>query len=341
MSLGINTRSTTTSDNRSQHRKTPRPVDRPIFITGLGRSGTTIIHTLLSKHPNANWLSLLVAKFPDRLYLNRWLMWTLDIPLLNIYLKWRFVPLENYPFWDHYYGGFGYPGRDLYESDVDNTTAKGIRRAFSQLVTGKRNRLLIKITGAPRISFLHAIFPDAKFIHVTRDGRAVAASRMKAPFWTGWKGWREFSLWPDRMPVHYEREWERHQHSFVALAGIEWKAHIDQMREVRRDYPHINIMEVRYESFCADPLNQMQEVARFCELDWNAKFENQMKQEYVSSENSKWQNQFTPEQRAILEDVLRERLIEQGYAIEHDVGQQTAGHTAGALPAPAFEATRT
>jgi hypothetical protein len=315
MSLGINTRSTHTSDRRSERRERPKPVDRPVFITGLGRSGTTIIHTLLSKHPNANWLSLLVAKFPNRLFLNRWLMWALDIPLLNVYLKWRFVPLENYPFWDYYYGGFGYPGRDLFSSDVDESTKKSIRRAFSQLIVRRKNRILIKITGAPRISFLHAIFPDAKFIHVTRDGRAVVASRMKAPFWNGWRGWRGFSLWPERMPVHYEQEWERHGHSFVALAGIEWKAHIDQMKYVRQQFPNINILEVKYETFCSDPVRQLQEIAKFCELDWSASFEKRMKQQYVSSENSKWQIQFTEEQQAVLQDVLAESLIEEGYDV--------------------------
>jgi hypothetical protein len=315
MSLGINTKSSAEGARRPNASKALKPVDRPIFITGLGRSGTTIIHTLLSKHPNVNWLSLLCAKFPERLYLNRWLMHALDVPLINIYLKRRFVPLENYPFWDHCYGGFGYPCRDLFASDVDVCSAKSIRRAFGQLATSKRSRVLIKITGCPRISFLHAIFPDAKFIHVTRDGRAVAASRMKAPFWNGWCGWRGFSLWPEEMPAHYEREWESHGHSFVALAGIEWKAHIDQMTEVRRRFPHINILEVKYEAFCADPVGQLRGIAEYCELPWYADFEARLRKQYVGSENSKWQSQFTEEQQAILQQVLADYMVEQGYEL--------------------------
>jgi omega-hydroxy-beta-dihydromenaquinone-9 sulfotransferase len=242
-------------------------------------------------------------------------MRALDIPLVNIYLKRRFVPLENYPFWDHYYGGFGYPCRDLFASDVDVRSAKSLRRAFGQLVTSKRNRVLIKITGCPRISFLHAIFPDAKFIHITRDGRAVAASRMKAPFWNGWRGWRGFSLWPEEMPAHYEQEWERHGHSFVALAGIEWKAHIDQMTEVRQRFPHINILEVKYETFCADPVQQLRGIAEYCELPWYPDFEARLRKQYVASENSKWQSEFTEEQQAILQQVLADYMVEQGYEV--------------------------
>lgn len=314
MSLGINTKSSAEAAH-SKPSRALKPVDRPIFITGLGRSGTTIIHTLLSKHRNVNWLSLLVAKFPKRLYLNRWLMRLIDVPLVNIYLKHRFVPLENYPFWDHYYGGFGYPCRDLHASDVDMRSAKALRRAFGALTTAKKNRMLIKTTGCPRISFLHAIFPDAKFIHVTRDGRAVAASRMKAPFWTGWKGWREFSLWPERMPAHYEQEWERHNHSFVALAGIEWKAHIDQMVELRRNYPEINILEVKYEAFCQKPVEELRRIAQHCELDWTPDFEALLKKQYVESENRKWESEFTVEQQAVLQQVLADYLLQQGYEV--------------------------
>src|ERR1700747_1797587 len=126
MSLGINTKSSSGGIARSTRARALKPIDRPIFITGLGRSGTTIIHTLLSTHPNANWLSLLCAKFPNRPSLHPWLFRALDIPLVNIYLKRRFVPLENYDFWNFYFRGFAAPCRDLFASDVDVCTAKSI-----------------------------------------------------------------------------------------------------------------------------------------------------------------------------------------------------------------------
>ncbi len=315
MSLGINTKSRSERAAKRKPTKASQPIDRPIFINGLGRSGTTIIHTLLSTHPNVNWMSLLCGKFPRRPYLNRWLMRALDFPLINIYLKRRFVPLENYDFWDVHYRGFFHPCRDLFASDADPATTKSLRRAFSQLLTSKRNRLLIKITGVPRISYLHEIFPDAKFVHVTRDGRAVANSRMRTPFWTGWQG---LNLWAGEMPDHYRQEWKRHGYSFAALAGIEWKTHLDQMAEVKRNYPNINILEVKYEEFCDDPLLQIKEIAKFCELDWDAGFESRVRRHFVESENSKWRSDLTEEQQAILQDVLAVQLIEQGYDLDED-----------------------
>ena len=324
MSLGINTKASSEAIAHAKSASVVKPVDRPIFITGLGRSGTTIIHTMLSAHPNVTWMSLFCAKFPTRPYLNRWLMQALDIPLINIFLKRRFVPLENYPFWDSYFRGFGTPCRDLFDFDVDVPTAKSLQRVFSQFVTAKRNRLLIKITGSPRISFLHAIFPDAKFIHVTRDGRAVANSRLRTPFWRGWQGWQGLNLTPE-MPAHYREEWERHRYSFAALAGIEWKAHLDQMIELKRNWPHIDILEVKYEAFCASPVVQLREIAEYCGLAWNATVESQLGRQYVKSENTKWRSDLTAEQQAILQEVMAVQLVEQGYELARaDMASKTS-----------------
>jgi len=70
MSLGINTKAFKEPlvSSRAAYQQ---PIDRPIFITGLGRSGTILIRTMLSTHPQVNWLLLLSGKFPGRPYLNR------------------------------------------------------------------------------------------------------------------------------------------------------------------------------------------------------------------------------------------------------------------------------
>jgi hypothetical protein len=291
-------------------------IQKPIFITGLGRSGTTLVHTMLSCHPDVNWLSLLCAKFPQRPYLNRWLMSAIDVPILKIYLRRRFVPLENYAFWDFYFAGFSRPSRDLVASDVSAHTRKALRRAMSPLLTRKRNRLLIKITGIPRISFLHAIFPDARFIHILRDGRAVANSRLNAPFWKGWQG---LNIWGGQMPDHYRQEWERHRRSFVALAGIEWKTHMDQFEAIKREFPSIDICQVKYESVCANPISELKRIVDHCELVWEPKFEAATRAFHVKNENEKWKSDLTGQQCAILEEVLGTYLVKYGYESHQDL----------------------
>jgi omega-hydroxy-beta-dihydromenaquinone-9 sulfotransferase len=295
------------------------PIEKPILITGLGRSGTTLVHSMLSRHPDVNWLSLLCGKFPDRPYLNRWLMQAMDVPIVSIYLKRRFVPLENYAFWDFYFAGFSHPIRDLVASDVSLRTRSTLRRVISDLLTIKRNRLLIKITGLPRISFLHAIFPDAKFIHVVRDGRAVANSRMNTSFWKGWQG---LNIWGGQMPEHYRQEWERHRRSFVALAGIEWKTHMDQFEAVKREFPKIDIYQVKYECFCANPIGELKRIADHCELSWPTQFEKATRAFHVKNENEKWKRDLTDQQCATLEEVLRPYLVNYGYESSEELAFQ-------------------
>src|SRR6266496_4370372 len=323
MSLGINTKP-------SREPVVPRrgryqmPIEKPIFITGLGRSGTTLIHTMLSTHPQVNWLSLLCGKFPGRPYLNRWLMSGIDVPILNIYLRRRFVPLENYAFWDFYFAGFSKPNRDLVASDVSLRTKRALRTVASELLTAKRRRLLVKITGMPRISFLHNIFPDAKFIHVIRDGRAVADSRMN----TFWKGWQGLNIWSGKMPAEYQEEWGRHHHSFIALAGIEWKTHMDQLEAVKREFPNIDICQVRYECFCPNPIGELKRIADHFELAWDPKFEAATRAFHVKNENEKWKTDLTDEQRTILDEVLGPYLVKYGY----ETGQGSATAERSMLP---------
>jgi hypothetical protein len=88
------------------------------------------------------------------------------------------TPAEYYPFWEHHRKGLSVPYRDLLASDVTERTKRRVRAAVSELTTEQNDRLLLKITGWPRIGFLAEIFEGAKIVHVVRDGRAVINSQL-------------------------------------------------------------------------------------------------------------------------------------------------------------------
>ncbi|GAJ21506.1 unnamed protein product, partial [marine sediment metagenome] len=80
---------------------------------------------------------------------------------------------------------------------------------------------MIKLTGWSRIEYIKELFPDAKFIHILRDGRGVANSLINVDFWKGWEGphkWRWGMLNEEKM-----KEWNKYDQSFVILAAMEWK----------------------------------------------------------------------------------------------------------------------
>jgi len=51
----------------------------------------------------------------------------------------------------------------------------------------------------------------------------------------------------------------------------------------------------------------------FAELDWVPAFERTIRGAELRSENEKWRRDFTPNQQAILESVLRSHLVRYGY----------------------------
>jgi hypothetical protein len=286
-------------------------ITKPIIIVGTGRCGSTLFHRLLAKHPQMMWLSPLCYKYPHKPGWNRMAVAAMDNPLLRRLFGEKIRPGENYRFWDKYAYGFSEPCRDLVRSDVSARVKKQVRAAFEPMLTSKRSRLLIKITGWPRIGFLNEIFPDARFIHVLRDGRAVASSLLHVGFWKGWHGpqsWRAGLLSPEDQAL-----WESYDRSFTALAGIEWRIQMRAMEAARRAIDPSLFYEVKYESFCEEPVEHFRRVLDFVEAPWTDDFEQEIRAASIKSTSNRWRDDLAPGQQVILDDLLAEDLRRYGY----------------------------
>ena len=55
------------------------------------------------------------------------------------------------------------------------------------------------------------------------------------------------------------------------------------------------------------------DLVEFAELDWVPEFERTIRAASLRSENDKWRRDFTSDQQAILESVLRSHLVRYGY----------------------------
>jgi len=121
-------------------------IQKPIFIVGAGRSGSTVFNKLFAEHPQVAWLSILANKFPQKPQINGLLMSAIDYPLLGTILKRKFSTGEFYTFWEHYCKGFSSPFRDLRKDDLTIKKSKRIRNSLSHTLVKKRSRMLIKIT---------------------------------------------------------------------------------------------------------------------------------------------------------------------------------------------------
>ena len=284
---------------------------KPIIIVGSGRCGSTLFHRLFANHEHLMWLSGFTLRYPDRPEWNRWAVSAMDNPLLRRLLADKVRPGESYRFWDKYAYGFSEPCRDLVRSDVSARVKKQLHRAFGSMLTPQRDRLLLKITGWPRLGYLAEVFEDAKFIHIMRDGRAVASSLLHVDFWRGWygpQGWRAGLLSPEDQAV-----WESYDRSFTALAGIEWRIQMRAMEAARKQVDPGLFMEVKYETFCEQPMEAFRQVLEFAELPASPALERAVASAKIRSTSNRWRDDLAPGQQTILDDLLRDDLRRYGY----------------------------
>lgn len=286
-------------------------ITKPIIIVGTGRCGSTLFHRLLARHPQVMWLSGFCDRYPTRPEWNRRAVTAMRNPFLHRMLGAKIQPGECYRFWDKHAYGFSEPCRDLVRTDVTARVKQQVRAAMGSMLTPTCSRLLVKITGWPRIGFLDEIFQDAKFIHIVRDGRAVASSLLHVNFWRGWygpQGWRAGLLSPEDQAT-----WEGYGRSFTALAGLEWRIQMRAIEAARQELDPQRFSEVKYETICQKPLETCRRILDFAELPSSAEFEREVSAASIRDMSNRWRDDLTAGQQDLLDDLLREDLPRYGY----------------------------
>ena len=129
----------------------------PILIGGCGRSGTTLLRVILDSHPNlccGPESNLFLVGKTHRLSVDE-LAFKFDLP----------------------------PGRIIEMQQASPSLAEFIDRFFSAYATARgRPRWAEKTPkNVTVLDFIGAHFPQAKFVHVIRDGRDVACSLRTHP----------------------------------------------------------------------------------------------------------------------------------------------------------------
>lgn len=117
-----------------------------VFVIGAGRSGTTFLADLIGLHPEA-------AKLPEKRYL-----WSYGA-------YWRSHDIRG-------------------PEDASPKIRSYIEKYLFRRAKSSGRHYLIEKTPSNcfRVGFLSSLFPEAKFIHIIRDGRDVAISSARAFF---------------------------------------------------------------------------------------------------------------------------------------------------------------
>lgn len=264
-------------------------VDRPIFIVGSGRSGSTLLYRVMGGHPCLAWFSNFSTRlpgFPQIAYLGRLYRLRQRYPWPRLISRLMPVPSEAYEVWDDCKPVEGSPDDPpLTELDLTQRERACIQSVVAAHVRwqGARRFINKNTRNTRRIEYLNAIFPDSLFIHLIRDPRAAAASLLNVDWWPEIKVWCHDNITPD--------EWAAQGKVPAMLAAIIWR---EENRYVldRQSMLGERYLRLHYEDLVGDPWGVIKTVLAHCDLQVNGDFERFVHHFSIKNMNYKYRQQF-------------------------------------------------
>ncbi len=273
-------------------------LDRPVFIIGAPRSGTSLLYAILRQSS-----------------------------------RFKHYPGESHEIWeaDYHPALRGWESNALTAEDLTEDAAARIRRSFF-LVTGRKHRLLDKTPrNALRVTFVDALFPDAHYVYIQRDGRENVNSLINAwrtpryrtyelpephsipgvdPTW--WKfvlypGWRADRAGP--LEVVCAKQWVySNEHALAASKQVG----LDRW------------VEIRYEDLVEQPVEEVGRVLEFLGVPYDRAVKDKAAATATTPinvvtppERGKWRRENPAEIDAVL-PLLRPTMEALGYSVDED-----------------------
>jgi hypothetical protein len=289
----------------------------PFFVVGTGRCGTSMFRKLLKAHKNV--------------HLPRETHW---IPVLFNSFGWRSIPhQELLETAKHIYLAKGFSTFDLicknqkvnpdkFSQDIlanlpgnDRCTVKDFMQTVYALA-GKQQQCEIIGDKTPDyglcMTLIQSLWPDAKFIHVYRDGRDVALSMTEVMSFRLLAAWQINHWWALSFKKLYEAKLPEAQEE-IPIERFFWVWHSRIMRtfdEASRLAPG-SYMPIRYERILNEPEAILEEVGNF--LDFTPDDEWIPKASSIVVRGNINKNLKRPEYK-LMTEKFRDELLELGFA---------------------------
>lgn len=245
----------------------------PIFILGHWRSGTTFLHNLFAQDERMGYVTNLHGLFPNSFianpiykYFTRWIMPNrrpMDAVRLDVYSpQEEELALSNMGE-TSFYHAFHFPQniRSIFHQyvmmEASPRKLQKWKRTYIRMLKkaayfqDEKRMVLKNPPNTARIPMLLSLFPDAKFIHIYRNPANVFASTEK--------------LYQKVLPVFQLQDFDEQQlrQDIIYI----YKQMMTKYEKDKQLVPAGNLMEISYDEFVQQPIEGMQELYDFVELD--------------------------------------------------------------------------
>lgn len=268
----------------------------PIFVVGMPRSGTTLFQRVVTVHPDLCTTTRETRDFPTSVFMSR---------LMRLLGKTD-KPGEAGLIWDKFLSH----DHDVMEAADVTEHARRFYRAMldAHLELYDTSGFLARYPpNGLRMPYLKEIFPDAQFVHIVRDGRAVCESliRMRK---------RDVTLedwWGSRPPSWKELE----RLPPMESVAHQWVEVVRRIVEAGSALPPGCYTELKYEELTGDPAGSLERFFDHCGLVHDTATTETLSSR-ADSQNFKWREVFTDEEIGTVERVTGPLLEELGYDID-------------------------
>lgn len=258
---------------------------KPIFIVGVGRSGTSMLQGMLNAHH--------AITFPPETHFIR-----TYLPK-KVSLKEVRTELIN----DETLTRLGLPLEQIVEKSKD------LKEFYTNLLfeyMKKQGKAFVGDKDPKNIEHLqdiHSIFPKANIVHIYRDPRAVIASRLKAKWSADKPFWQHLLAY--KAQLAYGRK----------VAKQLFKSYIELKYEVLVENPVYVLkglcteLGLQYDENMIEFYKNAGELVQEKELSWKENCFNPVMMENID----KWKKELTQEQVGLIEYVLSDEMNMLGY----------------------------
>lgn len=280
----------------------------PFIIVSSGRSGSTLVRAIINQHPT-------VCVPPESHVLGPV---TKTFKSMYRFLTWEYVVRLVISRFQIQFPGFGFWELDLFKfysialnlPQEQRSLAKLIDIFYMYYANNKKPEATRwgdkSIGNALYLPLIGELYPDAQYIHIIRDGRDVSASLVTA----------------DTTPV-----------SDIGRAANYWIKSVTRARLFGARLDDTRYLEIFYEDLVRRPEPVVQRLYDFLDLDYspdalqfwrnvdslgdaNREIHKNLKNPISEDSIGKWRRQLGQEEQSVLQNTLRQKLLELNYSVD-------------------------